>query len=121
MTTLDKTLDITVETSTKDACTVSMPTAHAFQPYGVVHGGINAVLVEHAGSILALANAPDGKVAVGSEISVSHLAPNATELVRATASVIKIARSSITVSVTVTDAHGDTTAVGRLTCVFISV
>lgn len=120
MTTLDKTLAITVEAHTADICTVSMPTAHAHQPYGVVHGGINGVLVEHAGSLLALTNAPEGKIAVGTELSVSHVAPNATALVRATARVLKVTRSSFITSVIVSDERGEMTAAGRLTCVFIS-
>lgn len=119
MTTLDKTLDITVEVNTPETCTVSMPTDRAHQPYGVVHGGINGVLVEHAGSLLALANAPEGKVAVGTELSVSHVAANATALVRASASLIKVTRSSVISSVIVTDENGQVTAAGRLTCVFV--
>lgn len=118
-TTLDETLNISVETNTRECCTVSMPTDHARQPYGVVHGGINGVLIEHAGSLLALANAPDGKVAVGTELSVSHFAPNATGLARATATLVHLGRSSATSQVIVTDEHGTTTAAGQMTCVFV--
>ena len=116
---LAHTLNIDVEISTSGLCRVRMPAAGALQPYGIVHGGANAVLVEHAGSILAMSNAPEGRVPVGSELSVSQLAPNTSGAVIAEARVIKAGRSSLTSDVKVFDEAGELTAVGRLTCVFI--
>ncbi|WP_394262927.1 PaaI family thioesterase [Trueperella sp.] len=117
---LADTLGIEIVTTTADECVIEMPTRDVRQPYGVLHGGINGVVVEHAGSILARSNAPDGRIGVGTELSVSNLAPNTSELVRARATVLKAGRSSLTALVEVTDAAGNLTASGRLTCVFIA-
>ncbi|VEI12392.1 PaaI family thioesterase [Trueperella bialowiezensis] len=117
---LADTLEITVITNTPSECVVDMPTHAARQPYGALHGGANGVVVEHAGSLLAHANAPDGKIAVGTELSVAQLAPNTTDTVRARATTLKAGRSSFTALVDVVDAAGHRTASGRLTCVYIS-
>ncbi|NLW14394.1 MAG: PaaI family thioesterase [Trueperella sp.] len=117
---LATTLGIKVITWTAEECVIEMPTRDVRQPYGVLHGGINGVGVEHAGSLLAHSNAPEGKIAVGTEMSVSHLAPNRSDRVRARATVIKAGRSTFTTLVDITDAAGNLTASGRLTCVYIT-
>ncbi|MFP7696153.1 PaaI family thioesterase [Trueperella sp. LYQ143] len=119
-TTLEQTLGILIEKSDDVECVISMSTTAARQPFGVLHGGANGVLVEHAGSILANSRAPEGRIAMGTELSVTQLAANATPLARAHAQVIHQGRSSICLSINVTDANGTITAVGRLTCVFVA-
>lgn len=48
-------------------------TAKLLQPYGLVHGGINAVLAETAASLGANENLTSGQVAVGVNITTQHL------------------------------------------------
>lgn len=45
------------------------------QPFGLVHGGINAILAETAASIAANCAAPKGKIAIGVNITSHHLRP----------------------------------------------
>ena len=90
------------------------------QPVGLLHGGANAVLVEHAASVLALLNAPEGKTAVGTELNVSQLKAATSGHVTARATVISQARSSICSSVEIRDDDGVLTAIGRMTNVFIA-
>jgi len=45
------------------------------QPYGIVHGGINAVLAETAASIGAVQNVPEDATVVGVDLNTHHLAP----------------------------------------------
>ncbi|MFT8424915.1 MAG: PaaI family thioesterase [Liquorilactobacillus sp.] len=60
------------------------------QPYGLLHGGINAVLAETAASMLANLNAPAGFAAVGININTNHLATVKDGKVEAIAEPIKI-------------------------------
>ncbi|MDP9805503.1 uncharacterized protein (TIGR00369 family) [Trueperella bonasi] len=117
---LSKTLGIEVITNNPDECEIELSTAGLRQPHGLLHGGMNGVVVEHAGSLLAQANAPIGKVAVGLELSVSHLKANASGIMRARASVVKCGQTIFVSNVDVTDAEGKLTASGRLTCVYMT-
>ncbi len=96
-----------------------LPVAGNRQPIGMLHGGANAVLVEHAASVLALLNAPAGKTAVGTELNVSQLKAAVKGHVTARATVLSRARSSICSAVEIRDDAGALTAVGRMTNVFI--
>ena len=51
---------------------ITMPVAGNTQPYGLLHGGANAVLVETAGSIGAAIHAGPGRLVVGLDISCTH-------------------------------------------------
>ncbi|MCM0599830.1 PaaI family thioesterase [Periweissella fabalis] len=63
------------------------------QPYGIVHGGINAVLAETASSLAANAYAPANLVAVGVNINTNHLRPVVTGQLIATATPISLGRN----------------------------
>ena len=43
------------------------------QPYGLVHGGLNGVLIETACSLGANENVPENTFAVGIDLQVNHL------------------------------------------------
>lgn len=45
------------------------------QPYGFLHGGINAVMAETAASIGANQNVGENQIAVGVDITTHHLKP----------------------------------------------
>ncbi len=103
-----------------DEVVLRLPVAGNRQPVGLLHGGANAVLVEHAASVLALLNAPDGKTAVGTELNVSQLRAAMSGHVTARATIISQARSSVCSSVEICDDDGVLTAIGRMTNVFIA-
>ena len=67
-------LKTTVLSAEKVVITVAV-SEQLHQPYGLVHGGINALLAETAASLGANAALPDGQVAVGVGIETHHLAP----------------------------------------------
>lgn len=112
-------LEATVLEATSERVTVRIPVAGNTQPFGLLHGGANAFLVEDAGSRLSLLNAPEGKVAAGSELNISHVRPNTTDSATAYASVVATSRSSIVTQVDIVDSANVLTATGRLTCVFV--
>jgi 1,4-dihydroxy-2-naphthoyl-CoA hydrolase len=48
-------------------------TPKLYQPFGVVHGGVSALLVESVASIGAWLRVPQGDFVVGIEVNVNHL------------------------------------------------
>lgn len=104
---------------TDTSCTGRLPKDGNTQPYGLLHGGANAFLVEHLASILANHLAPEGKVAVGTELQVSHITP-ADGDVEGRATVGARTGGSIWLDVDIT-CSGRLTARGRLTCRFVNL
>jgi len=45
------------------------------QPFGVIHGGVSAVLAETLGSVASMMACDPGFMAVGTELNASHLRP----------------------------------------------
>ena len=96
-----------------EAVEMRMPTEGNRQGLMLLHGGANGVLVEHAGSVLARFNAPDGRVPVSQLRSVTE------GCVTAKATVVHRGRSSMCVGVEIRNDSGELTAVGRLSLVFV--
>ena len=67
------------------------PTVH--QPYGILHGGVSALLAEGAASFAGALNVGDDQIVVGTELNCSHLRPMTHGTLRATATPIRIGRS----------------------------
>ncbi len=67
--------------------------ARHHQPYGIVHGGVYALLAEGAASLGGALNAEPGKLVVGSELNCSHLRPVREGRVAAIATPIRVGRS----------------------------
>ncbi|WEV54530.1 PaaI family thioesterase [Leuconostocaceae bacterium ESL0723] len=70
------------------------------QPYGLVHGGVNALLAETAASMAAQANLPAGAHAVGIDIETHHLLPVQTGTLVATAHPLRLGKQIQTWTVT---------------------
>ena len=76
------------------------------QPFGILHGGVSALLAESAASIGGNLNVPPGKVCVGTEISASHLRSISTGTLTAIATPIRIGRSLHVWHIELTDHDG---------------
>ncbi|WP_076459457.1 PaaI family thioesterase [Limosilactobacillus caccae] len=66
------------------------------QPYGVVHGGINATLAETAASLGAnkwLAEQNQAQIALGVNITTDHLLPVSNDKIKAVATPLKQGRT----------------------------
>ena len=63
------------------------------QPYGIVHGGINALLAETAASLGAKEALSDNQFPVGVDIQTHHLKPVSKGLLIATATPVNIGHS----------------------------
>lgn len=100
-------LDIEISELTKDRVVVTCPVGpKVHQPFGILHGGVSALLAESAASIGGQLNAPDGKVCVGIELNASHLRSIATGTLFATATPVRIGRTIQVWRIEVTDQEG---------------
>ena len=100
-----------------DRVVATMPVAGNRQPYGLLHGGANAVLAEQAGSIAAALGAGEGRIAVGLELTCTHHRAVTEGQVTAVASPLHRGRSTATYDIEITDEKGRRTCSARLTCV----
>ncbi len=85
------------------------------QPYGILHGGVSALLAEGAASTGgALSVAPD-HIVVGTELNCSHLRPMRSGTLSATATPVRKGRSVHVWAIELTDERGRLIAVARCT------
>ncbi|MET8850696.1 hotdog fold thioesterase [Amycolatopsis sp. NPDC004625] len=95
----------------------TMPVEGNLQPYGLLHGGANAVLAEALGSTVAALNAGPGKAAMGLELSCTHHRAVRSGTVTGVATALHVGRGTITAEIVLTDDEGRRTCTARLTCV----
>ena len=100
---------------------ITMPVAGNTQPYGLLHGGANAVLVETAGSIGAALHAGEGHIVVGLDISCTHHRSASEGTVKAVATPLSLGRTVTSYEVRVEDQAGRPLCTGRLTCLIRKV
>jgi uncharacterized protein (TIGR00369 family) len=107
-------LGITVEEATPERVVVSVPvTSKVHQPYGILHGGVSALLAESAASIGGAVTAPAGKVVVGTELNCSHLRSMTDGVLTAIATPIRIGRTIQVWGIELTDEQGRTICTAR--------
>lgn len=95
----------------------TMPVTGNRQPFGLLHGGANAVLAETIGSVAAALNAPPGRVPVGLELSCTHHRAALDGLVTGVCTPLHTGRSTSTFEIVITDQDGRRTCTARLTCI----
>jgi uncharacterized protein (TIGR00369 family) len=113
---LCESMGIEVKVCTPTSVVLTMPVQGNTQPFGLLHGGANAVLVETAGSLGAAMHAGPGKAVVGLDISCTHHRSTRSGTVTATAEPLSLGRTVTSYEVTVTDDDGRLLCTGRLTC-----
>jgi 1,4-dihydroxy-2-naphthoyl-CoA hydrolase len=97
----------------------TMPVKGNRQPYGLLHGGANAVLAEAIGSVCAALKA-DGRPTVGLELSCTHHRGVKEGLVTAVATPLHVGRSTATIEIVISDESGRRTCTARLTCMVLN-
>jgi uncharacterized protein (TIGR00369 family) len=95
----------------------TIPVEGNLQPYGLLHGGANAVLAEALGSTVAALNAGPDRAAMGLELSCTHHRAVRSGLVTGVATPLHVGRGTITTEIVLTDDQGRRTCTARLTCV----
>jgi len=85
------------------------------QPFGLLHGGVSALMVEGAASMGGIASVPEDQVCVGTELNISHLRAVDSGKIRATATPIRKGRTVHVWNVDLTNESGELFATGRMT------
>ncbi|APU14186.1 hypothetical protein UA75_10715 [Actinoalloteichus sp. GBA129-24] len=99
-----------------DRLVATMPVAGNRQPYGLLHGGANAVLAETLGSIAAAMYAGAERIAVGIELSCTHHRAAREGVVTGVAVPLHRGRSTASYEIVITDESERRTCTARLTC-----
>jgi uncharacterized protein (TIGR00369 family) len=95
----------------------SIPVEGNLQPYGLLHGGANAVVAEALGSLVAALNAGTDKATMGLELSCTHHRAVRSGRVTGVATPVHVGRGTITAEIVLTDDQGRRSCTARLTCV----
>ncbi|MTD58572.1 PaaI family thioesterase [Amycolatopsis pithecellobii] len=95
----------------------TMPVDGNRQPYGLLHGGANAVLAEALGSTVAALSAGPDKLVLGFELSCTHHRGVREGLITGTAVPVHVGRGTITAEIVLTDEAGRRTCTARLSCI----
>ena len=107
-------LGIETEEVTPDRVVLRLEvTPDVHQPFGILHGGVSALLAEGAASIGGIVSVPEGYVVVGTELNCSHLRPVRSGVVRAIATPIRKGRTVQVWAIDILDADGRQICVAR--------
>lgn len=113
---LPKLMGIEFVSLSLDEVVGTMPVAGNRQPFGLLHGGANAVLAETLGSTLSALHALPDRFPVGLELSCTHHRSATEGLVTGVARPLHVGRSTSTTEIVITDAEGRRTCTAKLTC-----
>ncbi len=107
-------IEVVLATPEKVVCRVEVgPRVH--QPYGILHGGVSALIAESAGSIGGATTVGPEFIVVGTELNVSHLRSMTKGTLTATATPIRTGRSVHVWNIDLTDERDRKIAIARLT------
>jgi uncharacterized protein (TIGR00369 family) len=110
-------MGIRITDSNKDRLVGTMPVAGNRQPWGLLHGGANAVLAETLGSVAATKHAAvHDRVAVGVELSCSHHRGVSDGVVTGIVTPLHLGRTMSTFEIVITDERGVRLCTARLSC-----
>lgn len=109
-------LGIVVQVATPEQVVVSLEVGpHVHQPYGILHGGISALLAESAASIGGAVSVAPERIVVGTELNCSHLRSMTSGTLTATATPVRKGRSVHVWAIDLTDVRGRLICVARCT------
>ena len=95
--------------------TATMPVAGNTQPYGLLHGGASALLAESVASAAANMWAGKGRMAVGVDLTITHMQSTRTGTVTGTARALHLGRTSAVYEIEIHDEDARLVAHSRLT------
>jgi uncharacterized protein (TIGR00369 family) len=111
---IHKTLGIELVSATAARVELRMDVGpHVHQPYGLLHGGVSALLAESAASIGGAVASPPGHGVVGIELNASHVRSMRSGTLTAVATPVRIGRRVHVWSIELTDDEGRTICAAR--------
>ena len=109
-------MGITVTEATKERLVATMPVAGNRQPYGLLHGGANAVLAETLGSIHAFLLTDGTKAVVGIDLNCTHHRSATDGIVTGVCTAISAGRTVSSFDIVISDENDRRLCTARLTC-----
>lgn len=107
-------LGIRVVSATPDKVVLELDvTPRVHQVFGVLHGGVSALLAEGAASLGGVVSVAPGQMVVGTELNISHLRPMRSGVLTATATPVRQGRSVHVWAIEMTDDRGRQISVAR--------
>ena len=94
--------------------------ARVHQPFGMLHGGVSALLAEGAASVGGILSVEAGQAVVGTELNISHLRPISSGVLTATATPIRRGRTVHVWAIEMTDERGRLISIARCSLQVIS-
>jgi 1,4-dihydroxy-2-naphthoyl-CoA hydrolase len=85
------------------------------QPYGILHGGVSALMAEGAASIGGAISVGPDEIVVGTELNCSHLRSMSSGVLTATATPVRKGRTVHVWGIDLTDDEGRMICVARCT------
>ncbi len=85
------------------------------QPYGILHGGVSALMAEGAASIGGAVSVGPDEIVVGTELNCSHLRSMSSGTLTATATPVRKGRTVHVWAIDLTDEAGRMICVARCT------
>ncbi len=96
--------------------------SRTFQPFGLIHGGVNVVLAETLGSLGANLVVDNSKYyCVGQEVNANHLRGVRVGIVTGTATMAYKGRRSQIWEIKIEDERGKLTCISRLTMAVVKI
>ena len=118
-------LSATIDEQGYATVTASMPVEGNTQPYGLLHGGANAVLAESIGSVASGITAHtmfgEGHIVVGIDLNCTHHKSARSGLVVGVARIISAGKTIISSQIEIKDMDSRLICTARLTCVVRAV
>ena len=109
-------LGVEAVSATPDRVVLRLPvTSRVHQPFGILHGGVSALLAESAASYGGALSVPAGKSVAGIELNASHLRPMSSGTLIATATPIRKGRTVQVWAIALTDEEGRAICEARCT------
>ena len=109
-------MGITLLEASPNRVVATMPVEGNTQPFGLLHGGASAVLVETLGSLAAALHGGPNKQALGLNINVTHHKSVSAGLVTGVATPMSLGKTIAAIEVVIANEAGDRVATGQLTC-----
>ena len=113
---LDRRMEIDYLYVSAERCEARMPVDGNNQPFGILHGGANAVLAESVASIASLFLVNKDQISVGLQVQMTHHAAAKSGFVTGVATLIHSGRSIATYNVEIRDEAGKLTSSGQVVC-----
>ena len=109
-------MGIRIIEASPDSVVLQLPVGPAVhQPYGLLHGGVSALLAEDAASIGGAVSVAPDHIVVGTELNCSHLRSMSSGTLTATATPIRKGRTVHVWGIDLTDDDGRMICVARCT------